>query len=110
MKNTVEENNVIEVSFCVDHEVAHPASKNFLLKAEEEDPLDDLLSEFADDEDLPVNEKDDYIFHHQKKKDLTVSALESSEVMVQKITDQTCRLKEDIKRLKYYLNEMNIDE
>jgi hypothetical protein len=106
--------NVIEVSFSSkkeDHslDIEHPASVWFD-ETLSNDPLEDLLNEFEDltEEDLVV-EKEDYIFHHQKKKDFNLSYKEDSISMTEKLLDQTRHLREDLKRLSYYLDEMNID-
>lgn len=91
-------------------EVAHPASKNFPL----DDPLADLLSELNDidleDCDFEGEEEDeDFIFHHQKNWDFQVSLEDSPKVMADTIVEQIKRLKDDSKRIKYYLDEMNLN-
>lgn len=113
MKSIMEENetNVIEVSFSNDEEVTFPSSKNYPLE-NESDPLNDLLDEFShlEFEHALDDKKEDFIFHHQKRWNFNVSILDSTEEMVQTITKQTKRLREDVKRLKYYLDEMNLDD
>ncbi len=126
MKNATEvdrRNNVIPLSFKdrrrtdepsskeeIPHDVAHPASKNFPL----DDPLADLLNEFSemdldecDFEDEP--EEEDYIFHHQKNWDFQVSIDDSPKMMADTIVEQIKRLKDDSKRIKYYVNELNLN-
>lgn len=116
MNDVTEENpsNVIEVSFSSKKEghsldIEHPASVWFDNNLDN-DPLDDLLNEFEDltEEDMVV-EKEDFIFHHQKKKDFNLSYKEDSISMTEKLLDQTRFLREDLKRLAYYLDEMNIE-
>ena len=105
------DSNVIKLSFNQDydpnaiaHDVAHPASKNFV----DDDPLVDLLHEF-DDLIEEIDQNEEYIFHHQKPWDYQVSFSDDSRFMADKILDQIKRLKDDAKRLRYYLDEMNID-
>lgn len=118
MKQTSEagrDDNVIKLSFkneydpnAVPHEVAHPASKHF-----DDDPLNELLHEFDDlvdeDEDLFSDEEEEFIFHHQKPWDYQMSFDEDLRSMADTVLEQIKRLKEDAKRLKYYLDEMSID-
>ena len=94
----------------VPHDIAHPASKNYSL----DDPLADLLNEFSgidleaydfDDEE----EEEDYIFSHQKNWDFQVSIEDSPKAMADMIVEQIKRLKDDSKRIKYYLNELNLN-
>jgi hypothetical protein len=94
----------------IPHDIAHPASKRFSL----DDPLADLLNEFSeidleaydfDDED----EEEDYIFNHQKNWDFQVSVEDSPKAMADTIVEQIKRLKDDSKRIKYYLNELNLN-
>lgn len=129
MKNVTDverRSNVISLSFKdrrstlkedvndIPHEIAHPASRRYAI---ESDPLDDLLSEFNHlvDEDLineleeSTMEKEDFIFNHQQNWDFTIDHEDDPRFMADTILDQIKRLKEDSKRLKYYLNEMNID-
>ena len=118
MKQTSEaerDDNVIKLSFkqdydpdAIPHEVAHPASKHFI----EDDPLNDLLTEFddlIDDEDDFEQEEEEFIFHHQKPWDYQVKYDDDLRLMADTVMDQIKRLKEDAKRLKYYLDEMNLD-
>ena len=102
-----------DMSEHIANDIAHPASKRYPI----DDPLDELLSEFNHlvDEDL-INELDDYssekedfIFHHQQNWDYQVEVEDDMRFMADTVLGQIKRLKEDSKRLKYYLNEMNID-
>ena len=129
MKNVSEverRSNVIPLSFSdrrakqiesmstdIPNDIAHPASKRYPI----DDPLDELLNEFNHlvDEDL-INEldeysteKEDFIFHHQQNWDYQVEVEDDMRLMADTVLTQIKRLKEDSKRIKYYLNEMNID-
>jgi len=127
MKNATEverRNNVINLSFKdrrkneessvddIPHEIAHPASVRYPVQ---DDPLEELLNEFNHlvDEDLIgelENEpSEEFIFNHQRNWDFEVTTQDEPKFMAETILDQIKRLKEDSKRLKYYLNEMNID-
>lgn len=109
------DDNVISLSFkkdydpnAIPHDIAHPASKHFI----EDDPLNDLLTEFddlVDEEEDIIEEEDTFIFHHQKPWDYQVQFDDDVRSMADTILDQIKRLKEDSKRLKYYLDEMNLD-
>lgn len=118
MKQTSEverDDNVIKLSFkqqkydpnVIPHEVAHPASKHF----NDDDPLNDLLTEFDDliDDDDFIDKEEEFIFHHQKPWDYQVQFDDDLRHMADTVMDQIKRLKEDAKRLKYYLDEMNLD-
>lgn len=107
------ENQSKDMSEHIPHDIAHPASKRYPI----DDPLDELLNEFNHlvDEDL-INEldeysseKQDFIFHHQQNWDYQVEVEDDMRFMADTVLGQIKRLKEDSKRLKYYLNEMNID-
>jgi hypothetical protein len=126
MKNATDvdrRSNVIPLSFkdrrgCDDssanedipHDIAHPASKNFSLDY----PLADRLNEFSEI-DLEAysfeddEEEEDYIFNHKKNWDFQVSIEDSPKVMADTIVEQIKRLKDDSKRIKYYLNELNLN-
>lgn len=113
------DDNVIELSFKkknydadeIPHDIAHPASKYF--EDLDDDPINDLLSEFddlIDDDEIEDGfEEEVFIFHHQKPWDYQVKYDDDLRVMGDIVIDQIKRLKEDAKRLKYYLDEMNID-
>lgn len=136
MKNApqVENENVIKVSFGasaqqlsqqlsresaeeIPHHIAHPASKNYpeatseaIPDGLEDDPLEALLNEgaaldFGDEEE----EMETYIHAHQKPFQYSSSyACDASELASCAI-ERLGRLKEDAKRLRYYLDELNID-
>lgn len=99
--------NVITVAFGeVPHDIAHPASKNF--PEEIDDPLQDLLNEGMIEDEIE-EESEHYIFAHDKSWNYSVSMEDTALEMSSNLSSQISRLKEDIKRLKYYLDEMNID-
>lgn len=123
-----ETTNVIEVQFNVNasdgnsdraaeimddiaNNIAHPASKNFSEELSD-DPLYDLLHEF-DDINLDNKENkiaEDYIFHLVGAEDVKLEMKESAKEMSDGVLTQIERLKEDFKRIKYYLDEMDLDE
>ena len=111
MKNAVDDpsgeegTNVIEVSF----QQKSPVSNYTEDLDYEIDPIEDLLSDLDDDYFEDVDKKEDFIFHHQNNWDYSLSMKDSSTEMADTLLKQTERLTEDIKRLKYYLDEMNID-
>jgi hypothetical protein len=101
----------------IPNDIAHPASKHYPeaeLQAGD-DPLSDLLHEFddlvlkEDDSEDIVENRDEYIFHHQKSWDYQVKYNDDLCFMADTVLDQIKRLKEDSKRLKYYLDEMNLE-
>lgn len=69
----------------------------------------ELLHEFDDLVDEEIPEEDTFIFHHQKPWDYQVQYDDDARQMADTIIDQIKRLKEDSKRLKYYLDELNLD-
>lgn len=102
------ENNVINVSFSkeydsssVPHDIAHPASRYY----PEDDLIGDLLSEFddlvEDDNEQEIGSIDNTQY--------AVDYEDSVKSMADTILDQIKRLKEDSKRLRYYLDELNLD-
>lgn len=111
MKNASDverDENVIQISFGneIPNEISHPESLRY--PEEIDDPLAELLNEYNDvvEEDLP---KEDFIFAHEDKWRFSVSTLETTQEMADTILKQSRRIREDVKRLKYYLDEMNID-
>lgn len=99
--------NVISVKFgAIDHSIAHPASKHYPEKLES-DPLADLLEE-AGEADVDEVE-DNYIHAHQKPIEPIVSFQDSTRDLAASALKTLARLKEDSKRLRYYLDELNID-
>ena len=112
MKNDpqyVDTENVISVTFGeVPNEIAHPASKRF--PKDIDDPLQELLDEANIPDDLMESaEEEHYIYAHEKSWDYSMQMEQGLVEMSTTISDQLKRLKEDIKRLKYYLDEMSID-
>lgn len=100
--------NVITVSFGeVPNDIAHPASKNY--PEEIDDPLQDLLDEAMIEDEILEEESEHYIFAHDKSWDYSVSMDDTPMELSSNLSNQITRLKEDIKRLKYYLDEMSID-
>ena len=108
--------NVIELNFNqlgneIPHDISHPESTRFA-EEEIEDPLNDLLHEFDDIEDENDDSlvQEDFIYHlkNYQDEDLDPSqaALEMSQILLKKAS----RLKEDVKRVKYYLDEMNLED
>src|SRR5690606_6786804 len=111
--------NVINVSFGassrqsaqraaqeIPHHIAHPASKNFpeaSPEAIEEDPLEALLNEGSDLDFGDEGEVETYIHAHQKpfqhSSNYSCDASELASSAIEKLG----RLKEDAKRLRYYL-------
>jgi hypothetical protein len=110
--------NVIEIKFGTDREVeipneiSHPASNRYLPEDLSDDPLADLLGEFDDleNEETQLEQQEDYLFHvenyQDSKLEATQNSLEMSEILLTKIK----KLKEDMKRTKYYLDELNLEE
>jgi hypothetical protein len=101
--------NVIEVRFDRRVEkISQPEANNEQILLDD-DPLEELLSEL--DECLFEDEEvqEDYIFHHQEKWDYNITQKDSLRSMSDSVLKQTNRLKEDVKRLKYYLDEMNLE-
>ena len=99
--------NVIQISFGSSHEIAHPASKNFP-EALDEDPLEALLAEGAYD-DLDEVEEDTYIHAHQTPFQHNPSYCDEASELAMAAIERLKRLKEDAKRLRYYIDELNID-
>lgn len=92
----------------IPNEILFPASKNF--SEADDDPLEDLLHEFDSILETPVWEESkiekDFIFHHNNTIDYRVSYKDSLRDMADKLEQQIRRIKEDSKRIKYYLDEM----
>ncbi len=106
-----ENENVIQVAFGANsHEISHPASKNYPLEEELEDPLEALLAEgMLEDEELEAQAEEDYIHAHQRPLSPTISYQATASEMAASAIDKLKRLKEDSKRLRYYLDELSID-
>jgi hypothetical protein len=106
----------------IPNEIAHPSSKHYPKVELSLDPLDEILTEFEDlDLNLDIDELEDndfqdngsndsdFIFHHQKSWDYQLDLSDSTTEMADIVLQQIKRLKEDSKRIKYYLNELNLD-
>ena len=99
--------NVIKVEFCANNRseipthISHPASRHY----PPEDNAKELLKEF----DELINShsfRDDYIFHHDKKWDYKAEFSDGLNSIVDKISSQISRIKEDTKRIKFYLDDL----
>lgn len=102
--NVIKLNNFKQSRNEVPHDVAHPASKNYPEYLD--DPISDLLGEFDDlVEEQPPRE--DFIYNHQKEWDYRVDYRDDLMTMVDKVGQQVKRIKEDTKRLRYYLDELD---
>lgn len=109
--------NIIEVSFPkstneteIPHSIAHPESVRYETDGLDSDPLNDLLSEFDDIESFELPQKDDFIHHLENVKEVKLSMSNSAYEMSESILDQVKRINEGFSRLKYYLDEMNIED
>lgn len=88
----------------ISNSISHPESKWF------DDPLDDLLNEFSDDsEDLEFKQKD-YIHHLENPTDKEIKFEQDTLTMSSNLISRVDRLKESVQRLRYYLNEMNLED
>ena len=104
-----DDTNVIPFNFNrrstdVSHDIAHPESKWF------DDPLEDLLNEFTDNEAERLEEKEDFISHLQHPKELAMSFEQDTTAMSESLLSKVDHIKESVLRLKYYLNEMNLED
>lgn len=106
LKGTDASSNVIKVEFAAKREndipveISHPASKHFPVEKRQT-----LLSDF----DSLVEShrfKDDYIFHHDQKWDYKGKFSDPLSEVVNKISSQIQRIKEDTKRIKFYLDDL----
>jgi len=114
--NESEVTNVIEVEFNTSkrdfaEDIELPSSKNFPLEYDE-DPLDSLLHEFdnAIDEQMDLEVYEDFIYHLADAKDVNLEMSQTASEMGDKVLGQVERLKEDFKRIKFYLDELNLDD
>lgn len=95
--------NVIEVSFSSQNQL----SKEIETLLDIDDPLEDLLNEF---EDFPVEEEQGHgLFRLQETQDFKVSFKDTPKHMMDQLLAQTAHIKNDLNKLSYYLDEMNID-
>lgn len=114
-ENETLKSNVIEVQFTsrdevVSNDIAHPASKHYIDNLDD-DPLYDLLHEFDDVlDDDEEDEQDDFIFHLLEAKDVKLEMSQKATEMAMQVLEQVNRLKDDVQRMKFYLDEMNIDD
>ena len=94
----------------VPHEIAHPASKWY--PDYSDDPLADILFEFEQEDELAANtqpmadEIEDFIYAHNLNEDNQIKLSDTLPQMITKLTRQVKRLKEDTKRIKYYMDEV----
>ena len=131
MKNDVidveRRTNVIPLSFkdrrssteqqvVIPNEISHPASLRYPV---DDDPLSQILdsyddfeldSEFDLDEDDEPTQKEDFIFHRKTMKECKVSIEDSPSLMADTVLEQIRIIKEDSRRIKYYLDELNLDK
>lgn len=97
--NVSSEGNIIKVAFGRDdHEVMHPASKNFA-PAIDEDPLAELMKELGEDGDLGQSLSSEF---EQS------SFARTPQEMAGAIIEQLRELRESSSKLKYYLDELNL--
>ena len=94
--------NVIEVSFNQQNQLAEEIE----LLLDLDDPLEELLNEFEDSQEessldpfIEVNKSENY------KLSFSDTPLHMTDTLIK----QMSQIKEDIHRLSYYLDEMNID-
>lgn len=114
--------NVIKIEFGkagkdqveIPNEISHPASARYLPEDLSDDPLADLLGEFDELEaealDQASSVRSDYIFHVEQYRDISLQASQTSLEMSDILLSKMKKLKEDMKRTKYYLDELNLDE
>lgn len=113
MATNSQTSNVIEVSFQCrrqgnpDEEVGYECGQPELT----DDVLDELLGEFEDLSSLDSEEsKEHFIYHHEKGWDFQLSYNDDCVKMSETVAKQVSRLKEDVKRIRYYLDELNLDK
>ncbi|MEE2670681.1 MAG: hypothetical protein VYA54_03170 [Bdellovibrionota bacterium] len=94
--------NVIEVSFTQRNSIADEIESLLDL----DDPLEELLNEFEDAEDLPTAEP---FIKVDKAQDYRLQMQDTALHMTDMLLAQMKQVKEDVQRLSYYLDEMNID-
>ncbi len=108
MSQLIEENtNVINLDFRREQmNIEHPASKRY---EDIDDPLEDLLNEFAHLEPKEATPQRDYISHLESSTQEALSSRESSLNMSDKLMSKIQRTQESMNRLKYYVDELNLD-
>lgn len=106
MKNAQmdESENIIHMTFNGNNNINIPTRtyENY------DDPLEDLLNEFRDE----INEEDQNktsVSVLKRSAPLVASQSQSCLEMTDLILNQTNQIKDDIKRLKYFLGELYID-
>lgn len=109
MNENEDDTNVIPFNFNrrstdIPHDIAHPASKWF------DDPLENLLNEFSEDECEELESKKDFISHLEKPQELNLSLDQGASAMSESLLGKVNHIKESVLRLKYYMNEMNLDD
>ena len=117
MKNVVSrpDSNIIDVSFGasqVGQEIISDSELSNLIEDYklEDDPLEDLFSEFDDLTDEIDLDHHDVKLDLLPKPDLKRLSVSNNPVqMADMLIEQTGIIKTDLEKLKYYLNEMNLD-
>ncbi|MAF98129.1 MAG: hypothetical protein CMH26_05790 [Micavibrio sp.] len=95
--------NVIEVSFSQQNTLAEEIE----LLLDLDDPLEELLNEFDDHQD---ETSIDPFIEMNKSENFKLSFKDTPMHMTDTLIKQMGQIKEDINRLSYYLDEMNIDQ
>ena len=103
--------NVGRRSGEISHEIAHPESKWFSDLSDEliDDPLDDLLNEFPDKNETE-DHKRDFISHLENPIERHLSFDKDISAMSECLLAKVDNIKESVQRLKYYLNELNLED
>lgn len=94
--------NVIEVSFSQQNEL----SEEIELLLDLDDPLEELLNEFNDQDS---EYSSDPFIETGKAQNYKLSFSDTTLHMTDTLIKQMSQIKDDIDRLSYYLDEMNID-
>lgn len=94
--------NVIEVSFKHQNEISDDIE--FLVDLD--DPLEELLNEFNE---YDYEAKSDPFIEMNKAENYRIKFSDTTLHMTDTLVKQMSQIKEDIDRLSYYLDEMNID-
>ncbi|MDP7322142.1 MAG: hypothetical protein QF441_16175 [Bacteriovoracaceae bacterium] len=121
MKSETKEkpSNIIEVSFSSNYQnLSQEFGKSQFRDPVEEiglDPVEELLHEFDDltqDDLKDIYSSDELqsqkMFHQKAKKDYRLSVQDDLMTMSSLLIDQIKYLKDDVKRLNYYLNELGV--
>ncbi|MBD64442.1 MAG: hypothetical protein CME62_04505 [Halobacteriovoraceae bacterium] len=116
MSQIGEKTNIIKVSFLGDRrKQENNHDDDWLEESWDEDgldfdPLNDLLTEFDDISPEEMIQTSDYIHHLTMVEDKPLSLEQSTLEMSEDINKKVSRINESFKRLKYYLDEMNLEE